>query len=48
MQDKSLLAIFAKHSAEPRFMDTKQYAGFMKTEFDRLGKIVRDNNVKID
>lgn len=48
MQDKSLLAIFAKHSAEPRFMDTKQYAVFMKTEFERLGKIVRDNNVKID
>lgn len=48
MQDKNLLATFAKHSAEPRFMDTKQYAVFMKTEFERLGKIVRDNNVKMD
>ena len=48
MQDKSLLATFAKHSAEPRYLDTKQYAAFMKTEFERLGKIVRDNGVKID
>lgn len=48
LQDKSLLAIFAKHSAEPRFMDTQQYAAFMKNEFERLGKIVRDNNVKMD
>ncbi len=48
MEDKNLLATFAKHSAEPRFMDTKQYAVFMKTEFERLGKIVRDNNVKMD
>lgn len=48
LQDKSLLAIFAKHSAEPRFMDTQQYAAFMKNEFERLGKIVHDNNVKMD